>query len=378
MKQAKLAICASTLILTLVVILGLTVGVKAQAGELLYAYRATATENRIVSFNSTSPGTILSNVLVTGLQTNEFIVGIDSRPATGQLYAIGSTSRVYVINPTTGVATSVGSTPFTPAISTSPYYGFDFNPSVDLIRLVNTNDLNLRINPNTGATVSQDPNLNRQAGDPNASLNLIVNHVAYSNNRAGASTTTLYGIDWNTDTLVTINPANNGTAQTVGSLGIVTSSNTQEGGFDISGATGIAYAALTASDETRNLYTINLTTGAATLIGPIGAGDVFTDGLTVAAPATASGVTISGRVFAPKQRSYQSGKGLPRAVVTISDVNGVSRSAKTDSNGYFRFEEVEAGQTYIFNVYSKQYQFDSKVITINENLIELNFTPQRQ
>jgi hypothetical protein len=62
------------------------------------------------------------------------IVSIDYRP-TGQLYALGSSSRIYFINEKSGVATAVGSTVFSPAIL-GANASLDFNPTVDRIRLV--------------------------------------------------------------------------------------------------------------------------------------------------------------------------------------------------------------------------------------------------
>ena len=80
----------------------------------------------LISFDSATPGTI-TTVAITGLQGGETLLGIDQRPATGQLYGLGSTSRLYVINPTTGVATAVNATPFAALDGTS--FGFDFNRS---------------------------------------------------------------------------------------------------------------------------------------------------------------------------------------------------------------------------------------------------------
>ena len=56
----------------------------------------------------TRPATPLSVVAITGLQSGETALAIDVRPATGQLYLLGSSSRVYVVNPVTGAATAVG------------------------------------------------------------------------------------------------------------------------------------------------------------------------------------------------------------------------------------------------------------------------------
>ena len=52
------------------------------------------TTGTLVTFDSATPGTIGSNVAVTGLQTGETLVGIDYRPANGQLVGVGSTSLV--------------------------------------------------------------------------------------------------------------------------------------------------------------------------------------------------------------------------------------------------------------------------------------------
>lgn len=86
---------------------------------------------------------------------------------------------------------------------------------------------------------------------------------------------------------------------------------------------------------------------------------------------TAAGVSVSGRVLKPKARG-----GVPRAIVMMTDQAGVSRTAKTNSQGYYKFEEVRAGETYIFNVYSSRYQYDSQVVTVTEDLDGLNFAPQ--
>ena len=55
-------------------------------------YGVTST-NTLISFDSATPGTINSSLSITGLQPGESILGIDFRPATGQLYGLGSTSR---------------------------------------------------------------------------------------------------------------------------------------------------------------------------------------------------------------------------------------------------------------------------------------------
>ena len=64
--------------------------------------------NQLVRFGATSPGNVTTVGAITGLQSGENVLGIDFRPATGQLYALGSNSRIYTINKKTGAATLVG------------------------------------------------------------------------------------------------------------------------------------------------------------------------------------------------------------------------------------------------------------------------------
>lgn len=86
--------------------------------------------------------------------------------------------------------------------------------------------------------------------------------------------------------------------------------------------------------------------------------------------AVAAGVFVSGRV------SDGAGSAVTRAVVYATDQNGVTRTVKTNSFGNFIFTDLQAGQTYIFTVFAKQYQFDPQVVTVSENVSDLNFTPQ--
>ena len=83
---------------------------------------------------------------------------------------------------------------------------------------------------------------------------------------------------------------------------------------------------------------------------------------------TAAQVSVSGRVIT------SGGSGLRNASVILTDANGNSRTVVTGSFGYFRFDAVPAGETYVVSVVSKRYQFAAQVVTINEELSELNFT----
>ena len=88
----------------------------------------------LVSFDANNPGSILSRAPVANLNTGERVVGIDFRPANNRLYALGSSSQLYIIDARTGIASRVGA-PLSAALSGTEF-GVDFNPTVDRIRLV--------------------------------------------------------------------------------------------------------------------------------------------------------------------------------------------------------------------------------------------------
>ena len=246
--------------LTLAALSGAALARLSSAEEMV----ALASDNRLLFFDSATPGAIVRQTPVTGLASGETLLGIDYRPATGGLYALSSASRLYLVNGLTGAAAAVGSAGAFTLSGTS--FGFDFNPAVDRIRVVSDADQNLRLNPNDGTLTMGDGPLAYGSSDRNAAVNPNVVGSAYTNSYDGSGATVRYGIDSGTDTLVIQNPPNAGGLVTVGSLGVDTSDNV---GFDISGVTGRAYASLTAAGTT-SLFTIDLVTGAATAVGVIG------------------------------------------------------------------------------------------------------------
>ena len=196
---------------------------------------ALTSNNTLLNFNPGTPSIINSTSNITGLAQGESIVGIDFRPANGQLYALSSASRLYTINPSNGVATPIGS-PLTTAVN-GANFGFDFNPTVDRIRVVSNADQDLRLNPNNAAVAGVDGALAYAATDANAGQDPNIVGSAYTGNFAGSTMTTLYGIDSARDTLVTqgsvgsapVSP-NTGQLFTVGALGVDTGDMV---GFDI-------------------------------------------------------------------------------------------------------------------------------------------------
>lgn len=244
--------------------------------------------NRLVKVDSVAPGTIIGTVALSGINGNETLLGFDYRPASSRvLYGVSNIGQLYAINPLNGAATAVG----TPNAVFGTAVGIDFNPAVDRLRLVSNTNQNLRINPVNGALAATDTPLAYAAGDPGAGTAPRVVGAAYTNNVAGATSTTLYVIDVNRGVLATqgsvggaVSP-NGGQLFTVGALGVAGNDIT---GFDIA-RDGTVLATLTQpGTETTSLYSVNLATGAATLVGVVGtAGNPYT-GLAIAPPTIAS------------------------------------------------------------------------------------------
>ena len=285
--------------------------------------------NNLLRVESTAPATIQSTTAVTGLTPGETLVGIDVRPATGEVYGLGATFTggavgsntltTYAINPTTGAATPRG-TAVVANILGATNFGFDFNPVPDRIRV--TTDLtsdgsgagsnvnNFRLNPNNGALVAIDPDLDATAL-PGGATNLPETAVAYSNSFSGSTAATLYGIVTNGDRLVQ-NTGGPGfaTLADVGPLGVVTT--TSAAGFDISGQNNTAIAVLRGGGLSR-LYSVNLATGAATALGTVGSGIATITDLTILSTLTptVAGGRPDGSVVVLTPTTSQSGGGAP-------------------------------------------------------------------
>ncbi|MCD9188141.1 MAG: carboxypeptidase-like regulatory domain-containing protein [Pyrinomonadaceae bacterium] len=84
---------------------------------------------------------------------------------------------------------------------------------------------------------------------------------------------------------------------------------------------------------------------------------------------TAATVTVGGQVLNAE------GRGIMNATVNLTDSLGQTRTIKTSSFGYFRFPDVNAGETYFISVSSKRYTFaqSTRTVTPNESISDLNF-----
>lgn len=230
----------------------------AAAGPDIVFYGLTD-DGKLNRYNAKAPATVEVSLTINGLSAGERLLSIDFRPATMQLYGLSTNSRLYTISLINGNVSAIGTTAFTPAL-TSTVANIDFNPTVDRIRLVAHTGQNLRLHPETGAVVATDGNIN-------GGNNPAITSIAYTNSRSGATTTDLFDIDISQKKLYKQNPPNDGTLAEVGNLGI---SYVGKGGFDISPDNMVSLATFTQTEKTR-LYTINLGSGAGTYINEIAA-----------------------------------------------------------------------------------------------------------
>lgn len=255
--------------------------------DILYA---VTDANRLIRFNASRPAALDANLAISGLAPGERLLGIDFRPANGRLYAAGSSGMLYTLDTASGAAMAVGGNGLASVIK-GDEIGFDFNPVVDRIRVVDNAGNNLRLHPDTGAVVDGNAAMpGVQPDTPLAYSREDANHgklarvvaVAYTN-ASGAQGTTNFAIDSAQATLVTLgrpegttpaktpsNP-NEGQLFTVGRLGFMTGTRVS---FDIHPARRSAYASFQEQD-TAVLYAINLASGAAQRIDRIGNGLVL-------------------------------------------------------------------------------------------------------
>lgn len=267
-------------------------GAPATADDGLAKIRlyAVSASHQLIAVSAAEPGKILRSVTLSGLDANERVLGIDFRVAYGVLYALGSSGRVFTIDVASGALEPVGETRFGHALA-GTQFGFDFNPAADRIRIVSERGQNLRAHPETGALVDFEPEregfqpdgaLAFRSDDVNAGSVPRVIAAAYTYNTENEKLTTNFAIDAELGALLrqgsvegvepVVSP-NTGQLSTVGALG--TGSLTQAH-FDISDVTNTALAALSTREApVPTLYRIDLASGRAHAIGPIGTGEAL-------------------------------------------------------------------------------------------------------
>ena len=272
-------------VLTILVLLG-------GSARAATAYISTV-DNMLYRFDTTqAPIDFVEVGVISGLTPTEVIIGIDFRPATGELYGVGDSDRLYVINTTTAAATAVNAAPFVPALDDSDRFGIDFDPVRDTLRVISESGQNLRIDPGTGTSVE----------DAVLLFGTNIGAIAYTDNAAGATVTTLFGLApegtmagasddfYRIGGIDSVPPADNGDTTFVNDVGF----DLVEIAFDISDQGQALFLGQNILlPGITNLYEVDVTTGIGTFITASGGLD------------TLGGGRLTGLAIAPS---------LPRAV----------------------------------------------------------------
>jgi hypothetical protein len=95
----------------------------------------------------------------------------------------------------------------------------------------------------------------------------------------------------------------------------------------------------------------------------------FDDISLVNAVPSAAEVSVSGRV------TTSDGRGISGAIVSMTDAAGGARTARTSPFGYYQFDGVESGSTYVVMISQKRYLFaeSPRVITVSDSLSNVDF-----
>ncbi len=253
----------------------------APAGPVTYGLNGAT----LYTFGLDNPDASRRSTTITGLSSGDTLVDLDVRNTDGMLYGFASSGRVYMINADTGTATADATVTGTTLVTA------DFNPQANRLRVIGANDANFRLTLNaapipgtsTAGAQTNDGMFSYAAGDANVGKNPELVAAAYTNSfndsatkaYSAATPTTLYTLDAGTDSLVkhvnntTTMPAlpagNFSDLTTVGALGVdVMVGKT---GFDIAGA-GTAVLSRAGASST-DLYTVDLTSGKATMKGSV-------------------------------------------------------------------------------------------------------------
>ncbi len=244
-------------------------GGAAAAAPSLPAFGLVGDGMTMSAFKTDKPGQLdwVSDI-VGFMGSDTKLVGVDIRPKNGILYGVGNYGGVYtipIVPDPDGYMHIAKVGQLTVALSGASF-GVDFNPAVDRLRIISDTGQNLRHDVDGNTTIKDMPlTLN---GAPATG----VTAAAYTNNDNNADTvTTLFDIDTYNDQVAIQAPANNGTLNPTGKLGVAAGSNAGADIFaDLSGGKTIsntAFATLLPSGGRQSFYMVDPLTGAATLVG---------------------------------------------------------------------------------------------------------------
>jgi hypothetical protein len=187
--------------------------------------------------------------------------GIDVRPADGMLYGVTGDGKVVTIDTASGAATEKST--LSETLADGVWASVDFNPVADRLRIVGSDGTNHRANVDDGA-VTIDGSLAYESADMHAGEAPNIVAVAYTNSVGKPEATAMYDIDATIAGLIQQIPPNDGVLKAIGKLGATGADNWA---FDISATADLQNTAWLVAGKT--LHTVDLATGAATVVGDI-------------------------------------------------------------------------------------------------------------
>ena len=226
---------------------------------------------------------------------------------------------------------------------------------------------------------------------PSGANNIVVTFTPLVVTHAVGNSVSFNGVNQTTPTINAIGSVGNSTspAVTVSGAGVTTNdmvfdilASTPSAGFFLEGSGQIVCTDL--SDETtctrgRRFFFNAYDVGASSTEPGDAAGVTMSWTITTAQPwviaaivvkaappVTAANVSIGGRVMT------SSGRAVSKARVALTNQNGERRTVLTNSFGYYRFDDIQVGQTAVLEVFSKRFRFAPQVISANENLAQLD------
>jgi hypothetical protein len=223
---------------------------------LARAGRYTVSAGQATQNTSQSGSIILPNTNIYGLTTDNMIyvltpganrpirltrvtnidgnlIGLDFRPADRSgvtVYGVTDSGNLYLINlagAQLGVATFLSN--LSPRFAAGVQSLMDFNPVVNALRLIGSNDQNFAVVNSSGGNLNMtavQTAITYARSDVNAGVDPNLSGGAYTNNFPGAPNTLFYAIDYDLDTFVTISTRNatgssntgGGVLQTIGQI----------------------------------------------------------------------------------------------------------------------------------------------------------------
>ena len=158
------------------------------------------------------------------------------------------------------------------------------------------------------------------------------------------------------------NPANFTAGGPLFGLGLTTKDQTSQLGDDDSSDSDALMKVNPVGSPAGVFPVIELTTG-----GPGANNHTYDAGFYIGP--SASGVSVSGRIMLAE------GNGIRNVQVALVEADGTVHTTKSTAFGYYRFDDITAGQTVFVSIAAKRYTFSpsTRVVALNDDLADLDW-----